>query len=184
MRGGLKSALVLCCVMLLTGSMLAASAWSEGLRSNYQLGPGDKIQISVHGEPDLSMEAQVAPDGKISYTFIGDIQVAGLSIQDLEKRLYRILVDGYLKKPLVSVAILNYRTLFINGEVNSSGGYPYRPGLTVRKVVALAGGFSDRADEKRMTVIRSGDKSHKEQPIGLDDQVYPDDIITVPEGFW
>ncbi|MEG3639960.1 polysaccharide biosynthesis/export family protein [Magnetococcus sp. PR-3] len=176
-----KLLLILCAtVWMLASHTLQASE----LRTSYRLGPGDKIQISVNGEDDLSIKTQVAPDGKISWNFIGDVQVAGLSIQALEKRLYNILIDGFLKRPIVSVTILNYRTLFVNGEVGSSGGYPYRPGLTVRKVVTLAGGFTDRADESRMTVIRGSDKTHTEQPIGLDDPVFPDDIITVPEGFW
>nr|CRH06728.1 putative Polysaccharide export protein [Candidatus Magnetococcus massalia] len=162
-----------------------AHAQSDGsLRTQYRLGPGDEIQIIVNDEPDLTTQAKVGSDGNISYAFIGELRVQGLTPQALERRLKDLLLDGYLKRPIVSVTILNYRMLYVNGEVNAAGGYPYRPGLTVRKVVSLAGGFTDRADRRRVTVIRGGDASHTEQPIGLDDPIYPDDIVTVPEGFW
>ncbi|MBF0322218.1 MAG: SLBB domain-containing protein [Magnetococcales bacterium] len=73
---------------------------------------------------------------------------------------------------------------FVNGEVKSPGGFSYQPGLTVRKAVTLAGGFTERAAEKKITVIRGNDASHKEYGVQLDDPVFPDDILTIPEGFW
>ncbi|MBF0308916.1 MAG: polysaccharide export protein [Magnetococcales bacterium] len=163
---------------------LARAAGDLDLPSTYRLGPGDKIQITVAEEPDLSLETTIAPSGKISYSFLGEITVEGLTGKELEKDLTRRFQDGFLRNPVVNVSITSYRMVYVNGEVSTSGGYPFRPGLTVRKAITLAGGFSDRADRERITVIRGQSSRNKEIPIHLDDPVFPDDIITVPEGFW
>ncbi|MBF0587569.1 MAG: polysaccharide export protein [Magnetococcales bacterium] len=157
---------------------------AETFRTQYHLGPGDKIQINVDGEKDLSMEITVSPHGFISYTFLGEISVTGSTIKELETLIRNRLSDGYLRNPRVYVSIVEYRIYFVNGEVRKSGGFPYRPGLTVRKAIVLAGGFSERANQDGITVIRGNDASYTERPIGLNDPLFPGDIITVTEGFW
>lgn len=154
------------------------------IETQYRLGPGDSIQITVNEEPDLSLNAKISLNGKISFSFLGEIQVVGLTVKELEKQLYDKLRDGYLLEPVVFVSVVEHRIYFVNGEVNSAGGYPFQPGLTVRKAVVLAGGFSERADRNRITVIRGNDPLYKENSIGLDDPVYPGDIVTVTESFW
>ncbi|MBF0623464.1 MAG: polysaccharide biosynthesis/export family protein [Magnetococcales bacterium] len=156
----------------------------DDIRDQYRLGAGDKIAILVNDEPDLSMETKVRPNGKISYSFLGEMDVTGLTIRQVEKLLASRLADGYLRNPVVNISIQSYRMYYINGEVAQAGGFPFQPGLTVRKAVTLAGGFTERAAENKIVVIRGGDPQHREKPIGLDDPIFPDDILTVPEGFW
>ncbi|MBF0136499.1 MAG: polysaccharide export protein [Magnetococcus sp. DMHC-1] len=182
-RSGVFSWLMVALLLFLFHGVASAAEESH-LRSQYRLGPGDKIQISVNEEPDLSGMHKVGPNGKISFSFLGDVTVSGLTVKDVEKLLRSRLADGYLRNPVVNVSITDFRMYFINGEVKSPGGFPFQPGLTVRKAVTLAGGFSERAADKKITVIRGNDPSHKEFSIRLDDPVYPDDILTVPEGFW
>ena len=157
---------------------------AEAFRSQYHLGPGDKLQINVDGEPDLTMELTVSPYGYITYSFLGEIPVNGSSIKELETLIRERLADGYLRNPRVYVSIVEYRIYFMNGEVERTGGFPYRPGITVRKAAVLAGGFSARADKDNITVIRGNDPNYIERPIGLNDPIFPGDIITIPEGFW
>ncbi|MBF0424971.1 MAG: polysaccharide export protein [Magnetococcales bacterium] len=173
-----------CQLVLLLLLIQGSAADDTALRTQYRLGPGDKIQVSVNEEPELSGIHKVEPNGKFSFSFLGDIAVAGLTVKDVEKVLREKLADGYLRKPIVSVTVVDFRLYFINGEVKSPGGFAYQPGLTVRKAVALAGGFTERASEKKITVIRGNDPAHKERAIALDDPVYPDDFLSVPEGFW
>ncbi|MBF0142671.1 MAG: polysaccharide export protein [Magnetococcales bacterium] len=170
--------------------LLCAISWvlladpGDGLDNQYRLGPGDKIQIAVNDEPDLTQETKINLNGKISYSFLGEIEVAGLTVKELEEKIHSLLLDGYLRQPVVAVTVVEHRIYFVNGEVSKAGGYPYQPGLTVRKAVVLAGGFNERADPEAVRVIRGSDPLYKEVPIGLDDAVYPGDILTVPESFW
>ncbi|OSM02369.1 polysaccharide biosynthesis/export family protein [Magnetofaba australis] len=171
-------------LQLIAISVCMAEAAQDTLRTGYHLGPGDVIQIDVAEEPEMSVKARIQADGKISYAFVGEILAQGLSVKQLEKKIYDRLIDGYLKNPKVSISVLTYRMFYINGEVSSSGGFAYQPGLTVRKAVALAGGFTERANEDGVTVIRGSDPEQQQRRIALDSPVFPDDILTVPEGFW
>jgi len=155
--------------------------------SDYQLGSGDKIRITVFGEPDLSIEEiRLSDAGTVSYPFLGEIQVAGLSVSELERKIREGLKGDYLVDPEVTVSVLEYRPFFIHGEVEDPGGIPYVPGITLRKAVALAGGFTERASRSKIYVIRDGVPiaDDKGQRIGLDEKVRPGDIITVEQSFF
>lgn len=150
----------------------------------YVLEPGDGIQIKVDDEPDLSLETKVSPQGTIHFIFLGELPVAGLTISQVKKIIEEKLDDGYLRNPKVSVSIKEYRLFFIQGEVKTPGGYPYQLNLTVRKAIVLGGGFTDVADKDHITIIRGKDKRFKEQEIGLDDPVFPGDVVTIDASFW
>jgi polysaccharide export outer membrane protein len=94
----------------------------------------------VYQEPDLSVQGvRVKDNGTIALPLLGDLQVAGLTSQDLRELIVERLLDGYLKQPSVAVSIDGYRLYYIKGEVNRPGGYSFVDGLTVAKAVALAG---------------------------------------------
>ena len=101
--------------------------------SQYQLGSGDRVKISVFGQDDLSMEVRLPDVGTINYPFLGEIKLVGLTADEVEKKIYDGLLGDYLVNPSVSVAIVEYRPFFIDGEVKRPGGYPYQPGLSVRR---------------------------------------------------
>jgi polysaccharide export outer membrane protein len=90
----------------------------------------------------------------------------------------------YLLNPRVSVSIDEYRQFFVNGQVEKPGGYPFQPGITVGKAVAIAGGFKERASKTKIFVIREGDASHTPQKVDLNDAMNPGDIVTVEESFF
>ena len=154
--------------------------------SDYRLGSGDKIKIQVFGEDDLGMEVRLSDAGTISYPFMGEIQVKGLTVGQLENHLIAGLKPDYLIDPKVSVSIVEYRRFYIHGEVKNPGGIPYLPGLTLRKAIALAGGFTERASRSKIYVVHDGmgDLSDKSLLIGLGDQILPGDIITVEQSFF
>lgn len=152
--------------------------------SGYRLGSGDKISIYVFDEPDLSMEYTLSDAGTISYPFLGEMRVLGMTVGALETKIVAGLQDGYLVDPKVNVTIKEYRQFYIHGEVMKSGGYPYQPGLTLRKAVSLAGGLTERASEKKIFVIRDGDSEQAKHPIGMDEAVNAGDTVTVEESFF
>ena len=151
----------------------------------YTLGSGDMIRISVFGEPDLSFEQiQLNDAGTFSYPFLDTINAKDKSARDVEQILINGLRGSYLVDPKVTVSILEYRKFFVNGEVSLSGGYPFQPGMTLRKAVSLAGGFTDRASRSAFYIIRDIDTSRTPQKIGLDDPIMPGDIITIEQSFF
>lgn len=163
----------------------AATAPQYDVLSKYRLGTGDVISITVYGEEDLKMQhVRLTDAGTISYPVLGEIQVRGKTVGDLEKILTEGLRGRYLVNPRVSVTIDEYRPFFINGQVAASGKFPYQPGLTVRKAVSIAGGFKERASLSKIFIVRDGDATNTPVKVDVNSPVYPGDIITVEESFF
>ncbi|MFQ5661081.1 MAG: polysaccharide biosynthesis/export family protein [Gammaproteobacteria bacterium] len=160
------------------------SVESNSPKSLYRLGTGDMVRIQVYDEEDLYLEAKVSDNGTISYPFLGELKVAGLSPAQLEKVITSRLKGDYLVNPKVSVDILEYRQFYVNGEVEEPGGFPFQPGITVRKAISVAGGFKERASKKKIYIIHDDNPQGKPVKISLDAQVRPGDIITVEESFF
>ncbi len=163
--------------------LVTAQAEEPALKA-YKLDSGDKISITVFDEPDLSFEVLISNAGSVSYPFLGELKVKGLTPGELENRIIAGLKGPYLIDPKVAVTVIQYRPFYIHGEVKQSGGYPYQPYLTLRRAVTLAGGFTERASKTKITVIRDGDQQKKPVKIELDDLVYPGDTITVEQSFF
>lgn len=173
------------CWLVIVGLLLSFTVIAaESEMSEYKLGTGDKITIYVFDEPDLSLDYTLSDAGTISYPFLGEIRVLGMTVGALENRIVSGLAAGYLVEPKVNVTIKEYRQFYIHGEVEKSGGYPYQPGLTLRKAVSLAGGLTERASEKKVFVIRESDPVKQRQSIGMDDPVYAGDTVTVEQSFF
>ena len=151
---------------------------------DYVLAPGDQLTISVFGEPDLSVAFTLGDNGLLNYPFLGEIRIAGKTTSELEKHLANGLRGDYLINPEVTVSITQYRPFYLNGEVKNPGGYPYQPGLTLEKALALAGGLTARAARNKILVKRSGDASDMTEDIDMSDPVGAGDVITVPQSFF
>lgn len=160
----------------------AVSAASTPL-SDYRLGSGDLISIQVFGEEDLSMEIRLSDAGTIAYPFLGELKILNMTIGNLSTLIKGGLADGYLHDPQVSITVLEYRQFYINGEVKEPGGYPYQPGLTLQKAVALAGGFTERASKSKLFVSHDG-ATTKPRLVKLNTQIKPGDIITIEQSFF
>ena len=164
------------------GSVITAGGAESS--ENYRLGQGDRISIQVFDEPDLTINTQVGAKGSINYSYLGDMQVENKTAEELEKDIVRLLEDGYLVNPSVNVSIVEYRPFFINGEVRQPGSYPYQPGLTLDKAIALAGGLTDRASKRKMFLISAQNPNGKQTKVTLQNKIGPGDIISIQEGFF
>lgn len=160
--------------------MVAATGSSQ----EYVLGVGDRVKLTVYGEADLSGDYEVGSTGMISLPLIGDVPAAGQSASMFEQMVKQRLTQGYLRDPRVSAQVVNYRPFFILGEVSKPGSYPYVNGMTVVNAVALAGGYTYRADRKSITIKRASDPEHKDRDISEADTVMPGDVLHVPERFF
>jgi len=148
----------------------------------YHLGPGDQIRVITLGEDRLTGEFRVNDSGAISLPLLGTVQVAGLTTAELEHVLGEALIRAQLiREPSVSVEVSVYRPIFVLGEVNHPGEYPYQPGMTVVSAVAVAGGYTYRAVEDRASIVRSTDGKAVEWRAERQTFVRPGDVITVYE---
>jgi polysaccharide export outer membrane protein len=153
--------------------------------SSYKLGAGDVISIRVLGEDDLKRErVKLSDAGTISFPVLGEIRVKGMTIGSLEEYITRGLKGRYLLNPQVTVSIDEYRNFFVNGMVERPGGYPFSPGLTVRKAISIAGGFKERAARDKMTIIHDDDPKQTPRRVDLNAAIQPGDILTIEESFF
>lgn len=153
--------------------------------SNYRLGSGDVITVEVLGEEDLKRERiRLSDAATISYPILGEIRLSGKTVGELERIIREGLRGRYLVNPQVTVTINEYRHFYINGQIKRPGGYPFVPGLTVLKAVAIAGGFNERAARDKIFIVRENDPAQKRVQVDVNVAVYPGDIVTIEESFF
>lgn len=150
----------------------------------YTLGPGDKVRLTVFGEPELSGEFTLDGKGIISLPLVGEIPAQGGTVRELQRAVEQRLANGYLRQPQVSAEVLNFRPFYILGEVNQPGEYPYSEGLTVINAVARAEGFSYRANQKVVMIKGARDADYSRIELTPSTVVLPGDTIRVLERFF
>ena len=168
------------------GSVEAQEPANGGVaeRPQYRLGAGDKVRLIVFGHDDLSGQFEVDGSGTLSLPLVGGIQVGGRTLSEAETVIVAALKPDYLKNPRVNLQVLNYRPFYIIGEVGSPGSYPYVNGITVLEAVAIAGGFTYRARESRMGIIRGTDPSREQRDATPETVILPGDVIEIYERFF
>ena len=163
---------------------MANSNSAESLAQSYSLGPGDRLRVTVYQQPDLSGEFEVDPSGQVALPLIEPIPAKGMTIRGFQDAVAKKLAAGYLVNPRVSVDVINYRPFYITGEVNKPGEYPYVAGMNILKAIAMAGGYSYRANTGKvfLTRVNSGEELVVEP--APETVVMPGDFIRIPERFF
>lgn len=146
---------------------------------HYRLRRGDRLEIRVYGHTDLSGEFVLDGRGTIRFPLVGPVRLGGLTKGAAATRLVDRLKPDYLKQPQVGITILNPRPVYVLGEVAEPGSYPYRTGLTVTEAVALAGGFTFRADPDAIEISRGQGRSDRRRRAGSGTHVLPGDTVHV-----
>jgi polysaccharide biosynthesis/export protein len=178
-RAGRSTGLKIAALILLAGLCLLPGAARAQL-TDYLLGPGDKISIIVFGHADLSGEISVGADGTIAMPLVGQVRAAAFTVTELQKHLVSKLDKDFVVDPKVSIEVLNYRPFFILGEVNKAGKYDYVVGITVRKAVAMAEGYTRRAKHDPVLLVRDDrDGKPVRYRADLNTPVHPGDTIEV-----
>ena len=160
-----------------------ANAFTEVRRAikDYRLGADDHVKVTVFGEDSLTGDFAIGSTGTVSMPLIGEVHAAGLTVADLRDAITNDLASGYLKDPKVGVEVSVYRPFFILGEVMKPGTYPYTNDLTVQNAVATAGGYTYRANTKKVFIKREGENEEREYPLNGTVPVAPGDTIRVGE---
>ncbi len=131
---------------------------------SYIIGPGDMLEISVWRHPDLTTQVRVRPDGKISFPLIDEVYVANLTPEALKKTLASRL-DVSLQDPMVTVNVLSFQSkkIFVLGEVNKPGVYPFEGRVSVLDAISKAAGYNDdTAALRSVIVIKRGNTAKPE----------------------
>lgn len=126
----------------------------------FRVGPYTRLLISVYSEPELTEETTVLPEGTIDYAYIGKVDVKGLTLPEVEKKLTQALKE-YLVYPRVDVKLKELGIIYVFGEVKNPGILTLREQQTPLQVIADAGGFSSRAQKKSIEIIRTLDGEKK-----------------------
>ncbi len=174
-------------MLLFTGTSGAIAQVPPGpveAKNIYTLGIADKIRVTVFDEPKLSGEFTVSSDGTLSLPLIGSVNVEGDTVESVVSDITARLADGYVRNPRVSVDVLNYRPFYILGEVSRPGEYPFSNGMTAVKAVAVAQGFTYRANQKRVYIKRAGQAVEERVKLTPDLLVQPGDTIRIGERFF
>ena len=157
---------------------------TAGTDTEYRLGTGDKVRLIVYGEPDLSGEFVIDGAGVVNLPLVGSVRAKGSTVQQFQQRVVAAFQNGYLNDPKVAAEVLNYRPFFITGEVKQGGQFPFRSGLTVQDSIAIAGGYTYRADVDKVYIRREG--RDKEIAVSMSSRIpiVPGDNIRIPERFF
>jgi polysaccharide export outer membrane protein len=170
----MKKHLISSCVIFLSLILLVqlrpVRLFADG--KDYHVGPENLLQIDVHYGKDgvISQKVRVSSKNQITFPLVGEVDVTGLTVSDIETKLYTLLEKDYLVNPQVNVVIEEYSTVSVMGEVKKPGSYPIKGRLTVVEAVSLAEGFTKIASPNRTKVIRTNpDGTKTEIPVRLSD---------------
>lgn len=170
----------------------AAADQGVSLPVDYVIGPEDVLGVLFWRDTEMSGDVTVRPDGKVTLPLIGEIVAAGLKPDALREQVHKA-ADKYLSDPNVTIVVrqINSRKVFITGEVTTPGAYPLVAPRTVMQIIALAGGLTEYADSKAITVMRTQNGAAKSFKFnykdvsrgkGLEQNILlqPGDTIVVP----
>ncbi|MGO7204257.1 polysaccharide biosynthesis/export family protein [Rhizobium ruizarguesonis] len=132
----------------------APKAFNEATIQPYALDSGDRLRITVFDQQSLTNTYTVDQAGYVAFPLIGQVPARGRTLQQLSGQIAQKLQQGYLRDPDVTIDVDRYRSVFIMGEVGQPGQYAYVPGMTVQNAIAVAGGFSSRANQRMVDVTR------------------------------
>jgi protein involved in polysaccharide export with SLBB domain len=155
---------------------------------------GEKIKVNVYHEDDLSGIYDVSLDGNIVLPLIGEVPVLNLTVVEL-KGVITSRLKKYLVNPQVTIVLGGgvVKPVVVDGFFGKAGSFPYEQGMTLIKVIALAGGLNSSADPARIEIVRTlKDGQTKAIPVDLtkiimgklsDPEIYPGDIIKSAQSY-
>jgi polysaccharide export outer membrane protein len=165
------------------------------VNTDYLIGPGDRLQIYVWQNPDLSVTVPVRQDGKVSTPLVEDMQAAGKTASTLARDVEKVLSE-YVRSPKVNVFVLEAVSAFsqvkVTGQVKTPEALPYHEGMTVLDAILAAGGLTDFAAGNRARVVRTVDGKQQEINVRLNKlldsgdmsqniPLRPGDVLLIPQ---
>lgn len=164
--------LALLSILIMVPASCAAPAQETTLSANpaastmlaedeYRVSSGDKLHIIVFGEDTLTGDYVITSGGNLTFPLVGNLPASDKTVEQLQTVLSTKLADGYVNNPRVSIQVVSFRPFYILGEVNRPGEYPVSTGLTLQQAVASAGGYTYRANTRRIFLKRANEVQEK-----------------------
>lgn len=144
-------------------SVLILSTFATGSEYSYNIGPGDVIEISVWRDESLKRQIIVPPDGIIAFPLIGDINVQGMTVEDIRNTVTKKL-EAYIQDAVVTVMLVEINSMraYVIGKVNKPGSFPVLMDTNVMQMLSMAGGLNPFASERNIHILRTrGDSTIK-----------------------
>jgi polysaccharide export outer membrane protein len=179
--------------------LTATSAGRQPVTETYRIGPGDRLRVFVWGNPGLSDEVPVRPDGRISTPLLEDVVAANKTPAELAREIEQKL-STYVEEPLVTVIVTDFvgpltQQVRVVGEATQPQAIPFRDDMTMLDVMIAVGGLTDFAAGNRATLVRTAAGREEEYRVRLDDLVRdgdisanvamrPGDVVIIPESFF
>jgi polysaccharide export outer membrane protein len=164
-----------------TAMAYAAAPAGAGYDAAYRLDAGDRLRVVIYGQEGLTNTYAIDAGGSITIPLIGAVPARGRTPAGLAEEITGRLRRGYIRDPSVAVEIEGYRPFFILGEVAAPGQYPYVPNMSVESAVAIAGGFSPRAQRDQVTLTHHDNSGSMRSVVPLGTALGPGDTVLVGE---
>lgn len=177
-------------------SNAVAGAAEGGESPLYVIGPGDRLNVFVWGDNELSTEVVVRPDGLITTPLVEDLQASGRTPTELARTLEARL-SKFVKSPKVTVSVTNFvgrytEQVRVVGQAAQPQSIPYRDGMTLLDVIISVGGLTEFAAGNKATIVRKVNGQTKQFRVRLDDlirdgdisantRMLPGDVLIIPE---
>ncbi len=170
----------------------------DSTKMQYAVGIADILDINILQPEKLNTIAPVSLDGSINFPYIGNVQVKGMTLDEIKDTIQKRLSEGYIKYPVVSVSLRESRSrkFFVYGEVVKPGQYPIEENTTLLKAISMAGGFTKFGSSSSVKVLRPKKDNPGYQAIKVnvnaamkgssaaDILIQPGDIIVISEGIF
>ncbi len=153
--------------------------------ASYRLGAEDEVSIQIFNEAELSSKYTLQNSGIVNIPLIGEITLSGCTLKQAERLLYTKFTDGYLVNPSIALAVSKHRPFYIIGEIREPGQYDYIVGMNVLQAVAIAGGFTYRANKKNAKILTSYiNNKPTYKNLLVEKEIQPGDVIFIKERFF
>ncbi|MCL4720617.1 MAG: polysaccharide biosynthesis/export family protein [Gammaproteobacteria bacterium] len=175
MSSRLRTIWLACAALGMILTMAGAIAQETGTAGtpgvgNYQVNPGDILDVSVWREVDLQRQAVVRPDGYFSFPLTGDIRAEGQTIEGIRQEL-TARISRFVPEPVVSVAVLEPRgsKVYVIGQVNRPGEFPANRIVDVVQAISMAGGTTPFAQLDNIKILRREGNTQLAIPFAYSD---------------
>ena len=171
----------------------------QPVTAEYRIGPGDRLRVFVWGNPGLSDEVPVRPDGRISTPLLEDVVAANKTPAELAREIEQQL-SAFVADPLVTVIVTDFvgpstQQVRVVGEAAEPQAIPFRDDMTMLDVMIAVGGLTEFAAGNRATLVRTAAGQEEEYRVRLDDLVRdgdisanvamrPGDVVIIPESYF
>lgn len=172
------------CALLMGCATTASTTLPSVDLVEYRLSPGDKLKLEVFREGGLSGEYVINDQGMIGLPMVGDIKAAGKTLAQLRQDVAATLGQAYVRNARINLDVVSYRPIYILGEVEKPGEYTYSDRMSVYALVAVAGGFTYRANERVVYIRHADQPAETAYKLTSGAAVLPGDTVRIDQRYF